>query len=182
MRTGSQPGYAAPQDGRLPPPRKARRRPTDRPAARRDATLAAVEAAPVEDAALVLAELMGGLRHGYGDVPECPEPTDAAPGSEAKIQVLRDRASRGVSLWHPRDAAGVPREGELATHDLLAAAVQRRLAARERGALDDLAERAAGRPVSTPRVVALPLAREPGPSLLQEGVRAAADALREAAP
>ena len=33
-----------------------------------------------------------------------PEPTDALPGSEAKILVLIGRAERGESLWHPRDA------------------------------------------------------------------------------
>src|SRR5262249_21075557 len=33
------------------------------------------------------------------------EPTDAAPGSEEKIQILMQRAERGEALWHPLDAA-----------------------------------------------------------------------------
>lgn len=32
------------------------------------------------------------------------EPTDAQPGSEAKIRVLEERAAQGVALWHPLDA------------------------------------------------------------------------------
>jgi hypothetical protein len=31
-------------------------------------------------------------------------PTDAPPGSEEKVEVLIDRANRGVALWHPLDA------------------------------------------------------------------------------
>lgn len=31
------------------------------------------------------------------------EPTDASPGSEAKIMVMRARAMMGVSLFHPLD-------------------------------------------------------------------------------
>lgn len=31
------------------------------------------------------------------------EPTDAAPGSVAKIRVLTERASRREALFHPRD-------------------------------------------------------------------------------
>jgi len=38
--------------------------------------------------------------------PPPAEPTDAAPGSEAKIGVLTARAARGESLWHPSDAGG----------------------------------------------------------------------------
>ena len=38
--------------------------------------------------------------------PPPAEPTDAAPGSEAKIGVLAARAARGESLWHPSDAGG----------------------------------------------------------------------------
>lgn len=37
--------------------------------------------------------------------------TDAAPGTAAKIEVLRDRASRRLPLWHPqdrRDCEGLP--------------------------------------------------------------------------
>lgn len=32
-----------------------------------------------------------------------PEPTNAAPGSEEKIRVLQERATRGQDLWHPLD-------------------------------------------------------------------------------
>lgn len=32
-----------------------------------------------------------------------PEPTTAAPGSEAKILVLQERVSQGQNLWHPLD-------------------------------------------------------------------------------
>ena len=32
------------------------------------------------------------------------EPTKAPPGSEEKVQVLIERARRGLSLWHPQDA------------------------------------------------------------------------------
>jgi hypothetical protein len=31
-------------------------------------------------------------------------PTDALPGSEAKVAILEERARQGVSLWHPLDA------------------------------------------------------------------------------
>ena len=34
------------------------------------------------------------------------EPTDAAPGTPEKIEVLAERAGRGESLWHPGDAGG----------------------------------------------------------------------------
>lgn len=30
-------------------------------------------------------------------------PTDAAPGSEAKVAVLEERAARREALWHPMD-------------------------------------------------------------------------------
>jgi hypothetical protein len=33
-----------------------------------------------------------------------PEPTDAPPGSEAKIKVLTERRAAGQQLWHPADA------------------------------------------------------------------------------
>ncbi len=33
-----------------------------------------------------------------------PEPTDARPGTEAKMLVLQDRAARGLALFHPDDA------------------------------------------------------------------------------
>ena len=33
-----------------------------------------------------------------------PEPTDALPGTEAKVRVLIQRAALGLELWHPRDA------------------------------------------------------------------------------
>jgi len=31
------------------------------------------------------------------------EPTGAAPGTSEKIEVLRERASKGYPLWHPHD-------------------------------------------------------------------------------
>lgn len=33
-----------------------------------------------------------------------PAPTKALPGTKRKIEVLRDRASAGQELWHPKDA------------------------------------------------------------------------------
>jgi hypothetical protein len=33
-----------------------------------------------------------------------PVPTDALPGSPAKVQVLMDRAANGERLWHAEDA------------------------------------------------------------------------------
>jgi hypothetical protein len=44
-----------------------------------------------------------GVRDFYGRPPLPHEPTDAQPGSEAKILVLIERAQRGQSLWHPKD-------------------------------------------------------------------------------
>jgi hypothetical protein len=38
------------------------------------------------------------------------QPTDAAPGSDEKIKLLRDRIAQGVPLWHEgdrRDYAGL---------------------------------------------------------------------------
>jgi hypothetical protein len=40
-----------------------------------------------------------------GKLPLPAEPTDARPGTAAKIAVLRKRASRGEHLWHADDAA-----------------------------------------------------------------------------
>lgn len=50
-------------------------------------------------------------RRGVGNgvmasAPPPSEPTDALPGSEAKMAVLAARAARGESLWHPSDAGG----------------------------------------------------------------------------
>lgn len=33
-----------------------------------------------------------------------PGPTGAAPGTDAKVAVLEERAALGVGLWHPLDA------------------------------------------------------------------------------
>ena len=33
-----------------------------------------------------------------------PEPTDAPPGTEAKVRVLEERARLGQALWHPLDS------------------------------------------------------------------------------
>jgi hypothetical protein len=32
------------------------------------------------------------------------KPTEALPGSEAKVEILAERARLGLSLWHPHDA------------------------------------------------------------------------------
>jgi hypothetical protein len=56
-----------------------------------------------------------GLGIGYGaedeekgkepySPPLPPEPTDALPGTEEKIEVMRERARLGFQLHHPRDA------------------------------------------------------------------------------
>lgn len=44
--------------------------------------------------------------HGRGkcDRPAPKTPTDAEPGSEAKVRVLEQRAAADVGLWHPDDA------------------------------------------------------------------------------
>jgi len=34
------------------------------------------------------------------------EPTDALPGTEAKVEVMRARFAERQSLWHPEDARG----------------------------------------------------------------------------
>jgi len=41
----------------------------------------------------------------YLDNPELddPEPTDAPPGSPAKLEILAARAASGQALWHPED-------------------------------------------------------------------------------
>lgn len=51
---------------------------------------------------------IGPTSRGYGltitgirPIPDTP--TDAFPGSERKIAVLKNRASRGEELWHPDD-------------------------------------------------------------------------------
>ncbi|XZE45975.1 hypothetical protein SH467x_001237 [Pirellulaceae bacterium SH467] len=43
--------------------------------------------------------------HDYtGEPPEPATPTGARPGSFEKVQVMRERASRGEQLFHPQDA------------------------------------------------------------------------------
>jgi hypothetical protein len=32
------------------------------------------------------------------------EPTEALPGTEEKVRVLKDRAAKGLALFHPQDA------------------------------------------------------------------------------
>ncbi len=44
-----------------------------------------------------------GHAHGYGPSYPADRPTDAAPGSEEKIRVMRDRLRRKQALHHPRD-------------------------------------------------------------------------------
>jgi hypothetical protein len=41
------------------------------------------------------------------------EPTDALPGTAEKVEVLRERAQQGVSLWHPLDSCMDPKSKEL---------------------------------------------------------------------
>jgi hypothetical protein len=66
-----------------------------------------------------LQELGRGTRDGYKspvgrvapkDLPS--QPTSALPGTPEKVEVLRERARAGVSLWHPLDAPMDPRERE----------------------------------------------------------------------
>lgn len=38
-----------------------------------------------------------------GSLPIATEPTDARPGSEAKVEILLRRAQQGVALFHPGD-------------------------------------------------------------------------------
>lgn len=48
--------------------------------------------------------LLPGRIHGYGASLPADEPTDAPPGSKAKILAMQRRAELGQSLFHPRDA------------------------------------------------------------------------------
>lgn len=41
----------------------------------------------------------------YCELGPAKSPTFYAPGSKEKIEVLRDRASQGETLWHPLDAS-----------------------------------------------------------------------------
>ena len=43
------------------------------------------------------------FRTTYHDPPIPPTPTNAQPGSPAKLQVLIERAYNGYHLWHPDD-------------------------------------------------------------------------------
>jgi len=45
----------------------------------------------------------GSLSEGQNDR-DLDSPTSAAPGTAEKIGVLRQRATRGLALFHPRDA------------------------------------------------------------------------------
>jgi hypothetical protein len=40
----------------------------------------------------------------YRDVPLAEEPTDAPPGSDAKIEVMAERVRLRVAVFHPEDA------------------------------------------------------------------------------
>jgi hypothetical protein len=56
-----------------------------------------------------------GVGNFCGDTPLPPLPTDAPPGSRAKVEVLMERAARHQTLWHPDDAtAAGPVRRELA--------------------------------------------------------------------
>lgn len=48
-----------------------------------------------------------GVGHGCRGYALPDSPTDAMPGSEAKIAVLCERFAAGVALWHPHDASDV---------------------------------------------------------------------------
>lgn len=61
-----------------------------------------------------------GMRERYGLIPRIPqsettptvtrapaEPTEALPGTEAKIEALASRIAGGVELWHTKDARRV---------------------------------------------------------------------------
>src|SRR5437763_11905471 len=45
-----------------------------------------------------------GVSDFCGAAEPAAQPTAAPPGSEAKVQVLIERARLGLSLWHPADA------------------------------------------------------------------------------
>jgi hypothetical protein len=45
-----------------------------------------------------------GVTDFYGRAAMAHAPTPALPGTPEKVAVLEERARRGVSLWHPRDA------------------------------------------------------------------------------
>ncbi|MFM7152440.1 MAG: hypothetical protein ACKO23_21645 [Gemmataceae bacterium] len=49
-----------------------------------------------------------GLGNGCRRPALADRPTNALPGTEEKLRVLEDRASRGLSLWHPQDAGLLP--------------------------------------------------------------------------
>lgn len=43
------------------------------------------------------------IREDFVRLPPLPEPTDAPPGSESKVAVLEQRASKKLALFHPHD-------------------------------------------------------------------------------
>ena len=59
-----------------------------------------------------------GVANITGNRPAPAEPTDAPPGSDAKLAILAMQAKQKVALWHPKDARypGDPRpDGDLHT-------------------------------------------------------------------
>ena len=45
-----------------------------------------------------------GVSDFNGQTNVAAKPTEALPGSEAKVNILMERARLGLSLWHPHDA------------------------------------------------------------------------------
>ena len=45
-----------------------------------------------------------GVSDFNGQTTVAGKPTEALPGSEAKVEILAERARLGLSLWHPSDA------------------------------------------------------------------------------
>jgi hypothetical protein len=51
-----------------------------------------------------------GIGSYFSNRPLPPTPTDAVPGTSAKLAVLAERARLKLSLWHPEDAVRDERE------------------------------------------------------------------------
>ena len=62
--------------------------------------------------------VLEAIRDGEWDYePELPasegvEATEAIPGTQAKLEILAQRLSRGLPLWHPRDRLNYERMNE----------------------------------------------------------------------
>lgn len=64
-------------------------------------------------------QLPVGVPDSFGRFPLPPRPTEAPPGTKAKLEVLRQRAARRCQLWHPEDVLADPECAALGVQLLL---------------------------------------------------------------